>query len=923
MHRSAFRFTALRFLTSEFRSTASDVRFSREENQSCVVRLFRGRLLLPGLLLVLPALVRAQTNVFPASGSVGVGTPTPGAPLEVFSTTGGYTAFITGGGTSVTRFALRNETDQGQVELDIAGGSNPYALIQAGKTANIGLQFSAASYAFLNGSFGIGTSSLPSNGKLQVNGIVDSIAVNSSGAFRVFDGTNFAGGVGSDAWAHNCANTDFTVFTPNNLYLSAGSAKRVSILANGNVGIGTNNPASLLTVGAASVFPGYAFDGKFNIQGGALGTTVGSSIKIGDFSFDTGGNHAGLGISATRVSTGSDWTTTGVKFQFDVDKTNPVADKILTFTSSGNVGIGTSLPVSKLSIAGRLDVGAGGFSGNNGMTGVVLNGQAGATGTASQGILFGGNGVAHGNLAWLPNERTFIFRTGINPTDIGDSYGAATIATNGTLRSASWQPYGSASGDAYLDVEPNTRMFRTRNWNTASPNIAATGLHTGAGIFDGNVGIGTTTPAERLHIMNGAVRADLSTSGASGIFTGSGSNLHIVHNGTADVRFLNSSGGGYKFVNSTNTVEMVTVAGDGKVGIGVAAPTRQLDVYGTGGWTSSGGIRLQGNNPGIEMVDLASSQRWLMANGVVTGYDGKLGLAYDVNRGRHNIVVDTAGHVGVGTLAPTATLDVAGDAKVSGNLAVNGTLSAPNYTASSGVVSGGLAGLVLNAGGTNQSVTITPSGTGATILNGTVGIGTNVPSGKLTVTRNDNALGTTGAPGLWLENIGAGDSGLTFKRAGQLIGGEWQVFQSNDSNKFKIGRAAVADYVTIETGGNVGIGTSAPGSYKLAVNGTVHAKEVVVDQIGWADYVFDENYRNAPLSEVERHIKEHKHLPGVPSASEVAEKGVSVGQMQTVLLQKIEELTLHVIEQEKEMKALRGENVELKARMAQLESTQK
>lgn len=116
-------------------------------------------------------------------------------------------------------------------------------------------------------------------------------------------------------------------------------------------------------------------------------------------------------------------------------------------------------------------------------------------------------------------------------------------------------------------------------------------------------------------------------------------------------------------------------------------------------------------------------------------------------------------------------------------------------------------------------------------------------------------------------------------------------------------------------GGNVGIGTTAPGIYKLAVNGGIHAKEVVIDQIGWPDFVFDERYRNAPLSEIEQHIKAKHHLPGLPSAQEVAKNGINVGQMQAVLLQKIEELTLHLIAIEKEQRALQAENRALRDKL--------
>jgi hypothetical protein len=101
--------------------------------------------------------------------------------------------------------------------------------------------------------------------------------------------------------------------------------------------------------------------------------------------------------------------------------------------------------------------------------------------------------------------------------------------------------------------------------------------------------------------------------------------------------------------------------------------------------------------------------------------------------------------------------------------------------------------------------------------------------------------------------------------------------------------------------GNVGIGTTNP-TQKLSVSGTVRAKEVIVDS-GWSDYVFDKSYKLKALSDTEAFIKAEKHLPGLPSAREVAEHGVSVGEMQAKLLAKIEELTLHQIEQEKRLGA--------------------
>ncbi len=108
------------------------------------------------------------------------------------------------------------------------------------------------------------------------------------------------------------------------------------------------------------------------------------------------------------------------------------------------------------------------------------------------------------------------------------------------------------------------------------------------------------------------------------------------------------------------------------------------------------------------------------------------------------------------------------------------------------------------------------------------------------------------------------------------------------------------DYTMILTdSGNVGIGTTTPGVHKLAVNGTVRAKEVVVDT-GWSDFVFEEGYFLRPLEEVESHIQEHGHLPDVPSAATVESEGLPMGQAQKIMMQKIEELTLYMIDLKKE-----------------------
>jgi hypothetical protein len=129
----------------------------------------------------------------------------------------------------------------------------------------------------------------------------------------------------------------------------------------------------------------------------------------------------------------------------------------------------------------------------------------------------------------------------------------------------------------------------------------------------------------------------------------------------------------------------------------------------------------------------------------------------------------------------------------------------------------------------------------------------------------------------------------------------------------------IHEKMTILQNGNVGIGTTNPGSYKLAVEGRIGAREIVVTQVPWADKVFEDGYHLMPLNELEQHIKTENHLPGIPSETEVLEKGVSLGGMQAKLLEKIEGLTLYVIDQNKRIEKLEKENEELKNRVSSLE----
>lgn len=128
------------------------------------------------------------------------------------------------------------------------------------------------------------------------------------------------------------------------------------------------------------------------------------------------------------------------------------------------------------------------------------------------------------------------------------------------------------------------------------------------------------------------------------------------------------------------------------------------------------------------------------------------------------------------------------------------------------------------------------------------------------------------------------------------------------------GTNSLSSGLTVFGNGNIGIGTANTQGFKLGVDGKIAATEVkVATYSNWPDYIFNKDYQLPTLKEVEKHIKEKGHLKNIPSAKEVKENdGIELGEMNRKLLQKIEELTLYTIEQDKQIKKLlkRVENLE-------------
>ena len=175
--------------------------------------------------------------------------------------------------------------------------------------------------------------------------------------------------------------------------------------------------------------------------------------------------------------------------------------------------------------------------------------------------------------------------------------------------------------------------------------------------------------------------------------------------------------------------------------------------------------------------------------------------------------------------------------------------------------------------------------------------------------------------GITIESILGKDNFIEFKENTNQI---FKVGIDADKNLFKIARTNFNDNsFVVNYNGNVGIGTSNTGLWKLAVNGKIKTKEIKVTLDGWSDFVFEKEYNLASLKEVESHIREKGHLKDIPSAKEVEKNGIYLGEMNSKLLQKIEELTLYTIQQQKEIENIKKENKSLKKVNSKLLELQK
>jgi len=376
------------------------------------------------------------------------------------------------------------------------------------------------------------------------------------------------------------------------------------------------------------------------------------------------------------------------------------------------------------------------------------------------------------------------------------------------------------------------------NYSTPSPVYIGRDDNQSNLFVHGNVGIGTSNPAAKLHVFNGnnsygtilANADEANFSLYAKTLTTQPANvesfrLGLKYASDEDNGFISfyrgpdTSGGYLGF--STDGVERLKINSNGNVGIGTANPTQKLEVNGdvtVGNRTRAGSF--------INIIGAGAHQEFGLRLGGVTNPDARASIL-------------------------------------------------------SSTTSGGLSFSVLE----NLAMRINSAGN--------VGIGTANPTRKLEVTTADS----WNQPPLRIGSIDGNEPAVDFRSGTGAFGIS---VNNGTSNAFKIYHTATENSLVLGNIGNVGIGTSSP-TYKLEVNGTIRSKEIKVEASPWPDYVFTNDYELKPLSEVQEFIESNGHLPNIPSAAKVETDGIELGMMNAKLLEKIEELTLYTIEQENKL----------------------
>jgi hypothetical protein len=462
-------------------------------------------------------------------------------------------------------------------------------------------------------------------------------------------------------------------------------------------------------------------------------------------------------------------------------------------------------------------------------------------------------------------------------------------------------------------------------------NVSAQWAVNGTNIFNsntGNVGIGTNTPASKLHInttaSGTAVRitgpdVSLFMNAASIATTNNGKDFNI--NAYSPPSFPAPAPVPGNLVLQAFAPNIL--AETGNVGIGITTPSAKLhlssklpgEIAKFNGGANSMYMGLYENSTYRGYIGSYSGNNDDIDFGTGIGTNGKLHLAIKT---LPKLTIDNTGKVGIGTTTPSHLLDVAGRMRIRSGGGSAGTWLA--NAANTGDV--GFMGLF-----NDNYIGLYGNGGWGLLMNGNsgnVGIGTNSPLQKLhvagaSILANNTSISPSSIPhsvvaGIIQDAGGSIESGIGGR--GGAPGTAWAVGSSGTALKFNYSNGTIdntmqtameihanRNVLLVPATGNVGVGVATP-AYKLDVCGTVRAKEIRV-ATGWCDYVFANDYKLPSLSEVEAFIRKNKHLPDVTPGPQIESEGLEVGKVSSQMIKKIEELTLYVIELQKQVNSLK------------------
>ncbi|MEO6254645.1 MAG: hypothetical protein ABIO79_15140 [Ferruginibacter sp.] len=457
---------------------------------------------------------------------------------------------------------------------------------------------------------------------------------------------------------------------------------------------------------------------------------------------------------------------------------------------------------------------------------------------------------------------------------------------------------GPALGLTVFDIETASYwMYRgdlNGGWAELQHNYQNLWGVSGLNIYNknnGNVGIGTNSPTEKLTINAAEPAINFLNSGsAKGYLQASGNNMKL---GT----YFNNTTGNIVF--NTKAVDRMWIDENGKVGIGTSTP--------------SGPLTIDGSNPWIEMRTGGVYKGYLWAS----GSDMRLGTSLDNTTGNlalqtkllTRMLIDENGKVGIGTSTPVSALTVN---------AANPIVQLQNNNVDMGFVQLVDDDIKIGTNTANDFGNFIVRTNGADRLtvssSGKVGIGTIATNYLFDVngySRFSDHMWLEG--NLYSKNIEISQFNLTpsiqLKRTDNLITTGSLTIDDNShlklSKTFNGGGIIIDANTTSGTkrfyaskGNHFNFGTGlTPTGYTVSVEGKVIATDFTTSAIvNWPDYVFADKYKLKPLAEVRKFINENKHLPNIPSAAEVEKNGIQLGDMSKKLMEKVEELTLYILQ---------------------------